>query len=55
MHNIKELRKNLELFKKKLLERNVQFDLEKFKDLDNINRKLIADKEKLEQEKKNSL
>ena len=30
MHNIKDLRKNLEIFKKKLLERNINFDKEEF-------------------------
>ena len=53
MHNIKDLRKNLNIFKKKLKERNLDFDLSKFTKLDELNRKLITDKEKLEQEKKN--
>ena len=52
MHNIKELRKNLETFKKKFKERNVDFDVASFEKLDNLNRQLINDKEKLEQEKK---
>ena len=52
MHNIKDLRKNLETFKKKFKERNVDFDVASFEKLDNLNRKLINDKEKLEQEKK---
>ena len=52
MHNIKDLRKNLETFKKRFKERNVDFDLTGFEKLDNLNRKLINDKEKLEQEKK---
>jgi seryl-tRNA synthetase len=52
MHNIKELRKNQETFKKKLKDRNIDFDLVKFNLLDELNRKLINDKEKLEQEKK---
>ncbi len=46
MHNIKDLRKNLKTYKKKLFDRN------EFEKLDNINRKLINEKEKLEQEKK---
>ena len=53
MHNIKDLRKNLDIFKKKLKDRNLNFDLENFTRLDELNRKLINDKEKLEQEKKN--
>jgi seryl-tRNA synthetase len=52
MHNIKDLRKNLDFFKKKLKDRNLDFDEDLFTKLDNINRKLINDKEKLEQEKK---
>ncbi len=53
MHSIKDLRKNLEIFKKKLLERNINFDKEEFIKKDNLNRELINKKEKLEQEKKN--
>ena len=52
MHNIKDLRKNLFNFKKKFQDRNVDFNVEKFNILDELNRKLINDKEKLEQEKK---
>ena len=51
MHNIKELRKNLSTFKKKLLDRNFDFDTDLFKSLDDKNRKLISEKEKLEQER----
>ncbi len=53
MHNLKELRKNLTTYKKKLADRNTDFDLEKFTKLDNTNRNLITKKESLEQEKKN--
>ena len=53
MHSIKDLRKNLEIFKKKLLERNINFDKEEFIKKDTLNRELINKKEKLEQEKKN--
>ena len=53
MHNIKDIRKNLENFKKKLSDRNFTFEINVFEDLDNKNRKLINEKEKLEQEKKN--
>ena len=52
MHNIKDLRKNLKLYKKKLFDRNFKLDINEFEKLDNINRKLINEKEKLEQEKK---
>ena len=52
MYNLKDIRKNLNIFKKKLKERNLNFDIEEFTKLDEINRKLISDKEKLEQEKK---
>ena len=52
MHNIKDLRNNLETFKKKLSDRNVNFDIEEFIRKDTLNRELINKKEKLEQEKK---
>ena len=51
MHNIKELRKNLSTFKKKLLDRNFDLNTDLFETLDGKNRKLISEKEKLEQEK----
>jgi seryl-tRNA synthetase len=52
MHNIKNLRKNLESFKKKFKDRNLDFDINKFNEFDKLNRKLINEKETLEQEKK---
>ena len=52
MHNLKDLRKNLDNFKKKFNDRNVDFDVKKFKEKDDLNRDLINKKEKLEQEKK---
>ncbi len=52
MHSIKDLRKNLKNFKKKLSDRNFDFKVDIFESLDNNNRKLISEKEKLEQEKK---
>ena len=52
MHNIKDLRKNLDKYNKKFLDRNFEFNINKFKSLDNENRKLIGEKEKLEHEKK---
>ncbi|MDC3127721.1 serine--tRNA ligase [Candidatus Pelagibacter bacterium] len=52
MHNLKELRKNLDLYKKKFEERNIKFDIDNFNKLDKSNRELINKKELLEQEKK---
>ena len=51
MHNIKDLRKNLNNFKKKLQDRNFELKIDVFKNLDENNRKLISQKEKLEEEK----
>ena len=53
MHNLKEIRKDLENFKKKISQRNTKIDLEELLKLDKENRKLIQEKESLEQEKKN--
>ena len=52
MHNLKDLRKNLDNYKKKFKDRNVIFDDKKFIEKDDLNRGLISKKEKLEQEKK---
>ena len=52
MHNIKDIRKNLDFYKKKLSERNVNIDFDALIDLDKQNRELIQSKEKKEQEKK---
>ena len=52
MHNIKDIRKNLDYFKKKISERNTKIDFEKLISLDKNNRELIQKKEILEQEKK---
>jgi seryl-tRNA synthetase len=52
MHNIKDLRNNIDIFKKKFKDRNLDFDINNFNKLDELNRKLINDKEKLEQKKK---
>ena len=52
MHNIKDLRKNLTVYQKNFLNRNFDFKINEFKNLDETNRKLITEKEKLEQEKK---
>ena len=53
MHNLKDLRKNLETFKKKFKDRNLDFNTDEFNKADKINRDLINKKELLEQEKKN--
>ena len=52
MHNIKEIRKNTELFERKIKERNSIIDLKSLIKHDKENRELIQKKEKLEQEKK---
>ena len=52
MHNIKDLKKNLNDYRKKLLNRNFDFKIDLFVSLDEENRRLITKKEKLEQEKK---
>ena len=52
MHNLKEIRKNLDNFKRKLSERNIDFDINDFSKKDSLNRELISKKEKLEQEKR---
>ena len=52
MHNLKLIRDNPEVFKKKILDRNANVDFEKLLKLDKENRNIIQKKEKLEQEKK---
>ncbi len=52
MHNLKEIRKNTELFEKKIKERNSNIDFKSLINFDKENRELIQRKEKLEQEKK---
>tara|TARA_B100000886_G_scaffold290146_1_gene215396 strand:- start:1817 stop:3064 length:1248 start_codon:yes stop_codon:yes gene_type:complete len=52
MHNLKDLRKNLDKYVKSFKDRNVNFITEDFKKKDTLNRDLINKKEKLEQEKK---
>tara|TARA_B110000971_G_C19602710_1_gene316820 strand:+ start:172 stop:420 length:249 start_codon:yes stop_codon:yes gene_type:complete len=52
MHNIKEIRKNLDFFKKKISERNSLINFDDLIVLDKENRKLIQEKEKKEQKKK---
>ena len=46
MHNLKELRKNLESLKKKFKNRNINFDINDFNKKDILNRDLISKKEK---------
>ncbi|MBD1159499.1 serine--tRNA ligase [Pelagibacterales bacterium SAG-MED19] len=52
MHNLKEIRKNFDNFKKALEKRSVEIDLNKLIDLDKTNREFIEKKEILEKEKK---
>ena len=52
MHNIKFIRKDPDFFFKKLSNRNIKIDSKKLLNLDEKNRELIQNKEKLEQEKK---
>ncbi len=52
MHNIKDIRKDLDNFKKLLKHRNIDIDIDKIKNLDEKNRQLIQQKEILENEKK---
>ena len=53
MHNLKDIRKDFDGFKKALEKRSLDIDFEKLKDLDIRNRELIKKKETLENEKKN--
>ncbi len=52
MHNLKEIRKDFDAFKKALEKRSVDIDFNKLKDLDKKNRELIQKKENFEKEKK---
>ena len=52
MHNIKDIRKDIDNFKNTIKNRNVDVDFDQILDLDEENRKLIQEKEKLEMEKK---
>ena len=52
MHDIKLIRKEPDLFLNKISNRNSRIDIKVLLDLDNKNRELIQNKEKLEQEKK---
>ena len=52
MHNLKEIRKDFDAFKKAIEKRSVEVNFEKLKDLDIKNREFIQKKESLEKEKK---
>ena len=52
MHNIKEIRNNIEAFKKALNKRFLDIDVDKILSLDENNRKYIQERELLEKEKK---
>ena len=52
MHNIKDIRNNFEDFKKSIKHRNFEVSLDEIIELDQKNRNIIQDKEKLEMEKK---
>jgi seryl-tRNA synthetase len=52
MHNLKEIRKDFETFKKALEKRLIDLDFDKLKSLDTKNREFILQKETLEKEKK---
>jgi len=52
MHNLKEIRKDFEAFKKSLEKRSVDINFDNLKKLDIKNRELIQKKESLEKEKK---
>jgi|TARA_B100001939_G_scaffold129045_1_gene111945 seryl-tRNA synthetase len=52
MHNLKEIRKNFDDFKKSLKKRSIDLDFDNLENLDKNNRDLIQKKENLEREKK---
>ena len=52
MHNIKEIRNNLDLYKSSFKKRFLEVDINEILELDKKNRKLIQEKENLEKEKK---
>jgi len=52
MHNLKLIRENSDLFRKKISDRNVDINFNELLTLDKKNREIIQNKEKLEQEKK---
>jgi len=52
MHNLKLIRENPDIFRKKISNRNVNINLDELLNLDKKNREIIQKKEKFEQEKK---
>ena len=52
MHNLKSIRENPDIFRKKISSRNVDINFDELLNLDKKNREIIQKKEKLEQEKK---
>ena len=52
MHNIKDIRNNFDNFKNIIKSRNISIDLDQILELDKSNKKLIQEKETIEQEKK---
>jgi len=52
MHNLKEIRKDFDAFKKALEKRSIDLDFNKLKELDSKNRDFIQKRETLEKEKK---
>ena len=52
MHNLKEIRKDFDAFRKSLEKRFVEIDFNNLKNLDIKNRDFIQKKESLEKEKK---
>ena len=51
MHNLKEIRKNFDSFKKALESRFLEINFDELKDLDDQNRNFIQKKETLEMER----
>ena len=52
MHDLKNIRKDFDTFRKALEKRSIDIDFDNLKNLDIQNRKLIQNKETLEKEKK---
>jgi seryl-tRNA synthetase len=52
MHNLKEIRKNFDIFKERIKSRNIDINFENLFNLDKLNREFINKKEILEQQKK---
>ena len=55
MHNIKDIRNNIESFKSSLKNRKTNINFNELLDLDQKNRKIIQEKESLEQKKKGNI